>query len=447
MCARRRPSQREERGRALARARAVVTPPTCDVCVVGGGAAGLTAALAAAEAGARVVLVEASAEPGRTILATGNGRCNLTNLRLADALADDAPEVAAYRNRAFARAVMGADPLDAILGLFGRLGLDTLDEQGRVYPASLAAASVRSLLVGACERAGVLFACGRVACGLRRCDDGLLQVSWDDGARGGEIAARAVVCASGGAYTGARDAQGTLGDDLARLGLAWTMPAHVLCPLACEGVPAELDGRRARAELSLVRAGLVVAREAGELLFRGYGLSGIAVFDLSRVAHSGDRVAVDLLPRYDARGLVDHLRDLAGRGLGLADAAAGLMDPQVGSYLAERTSQVRTAESARQEFARLAKGWEFTVTGVADETHAQVTRGGLGVESLDPATLSVRDARAAGLYACGEAVDVDGPCGGYNLSWAWLSGLRAGSCAARHAMGSSTGGSNSPRRV
>ena len=417
----------------MARARAQRTPAACDVCVIGGGAAGLVAALAAARACARVVVLEAAPEPGRTILATGNGRCNLTNLGLAEALADETPAVAAFRNRGFAREAMGPEPLAAILALFARLGLDWTDEDGRVYPASLSAASVRTLLVDACERAGVLLACGRDVCGLRRQDDGALQLSWTEGEAVGQMRARAVVLSVGGAYTGARHAQPSLAHDLCRLGATSVPPQHVLCPLACDGVPARIDGRRVRATLSLLRDGELVAREAGELLFRSYGLSGIAVFDLSRVARAGDRIAVDLLGRYRADELPQLLRARAAQGLDLPTMAAGLMDPQVGALLAEAAAQGRAPDAALGAFARLAKGWEFPVTGVADASHAQVTRGGLRVDALDAATLGLRDVRGAGLYACGEAVDVDGPCGGYNLSWAWLSGARAGACAAASA--------------
>ena len=185
----------------------------------------------------------------------------------------------------------------------------------------------------------------------------------------------------------------------------------MLCALACEApagvTPADLDGRRAHVNARLLRDGSEVARGTGEVLFRSYGLSGIVVFDLSRTARPGDVIALDLTSGMDGA----RARALARAAGGLA----GLLDPVIASALGD---DVEAARDLR-----------FTVRGPAEPERAQVTRGGLLTAQFDQKTLEARG--LPGLFACGEALDVDGACGGFNLAWAWKSGLVAGTGAAR----------------
>ncbi|MBE5023777.1 NAD(P)/FAD-dependent oxidoreductase [Olsenella sp. DSM 107455] len=364
-------------------------PGRCDVCVVGGGAAGLAAAIAAAEAGASVVVLERAPECGRTILATGNGRCNLSNARLAWGRYNDPGFVEAVCGERF-----GADVLD----FFEGCGLAVAEEgDGRLYPLSRQASSVREVLLARAERAGAVLAPAREVTGVERGGDGW-RVTYG-GVGSGTVAARSVVLSVGG------------GEGLLRsLGLACTPFEPVLCSLACEA-PAgvsldELDGRRAHATARLLRDGAEVARETGEVLFRPYGISGIAVFDLSRSARPGDVVSLDLTCGLEA--------ERASRLFARAGGCAGLLDPVVARALGD---SLETARDLR-----------LVVLGPAEPERAQVTRGGLLTGQFDPATLGARD--LPGLFACGEALDVDGACGGFNLAWAWKSGLVAGSAAA-----------------
>ncbi|MBM6675446.1 NAD(P)/FAD-dependent oxidoreductase [Olsenella uli] len=390
----RRTSRSRAREEALAAAGAVRVPARCDVCVVGGGAAGLAAAIAAAGAGASVVVLEHAPECGRTILATGNGRCNFSNARLA---------WERYNDPAFVEAVCGPRFDEDVLGFFGECGLAWAEEEGgRLYPLSRQAASVRAVLLGRARRAGAVLAAAREVVGLAGEGDGW-RVSYA-GVSSGALTARSLVLAVGG------------GEELTRsLGLACAPYEPVLCPLACEspdGVSlAELDGRRAHVVARLLCDGAEVAREEGEVLFRGYGLSGIAVFDLSRVARAGDVIALDLTDGLDG----DRARRLAERAGGLA----GLLDPVIAEALGGSLE--------------LARDLRLVVRGPAEQERAQVTRGGLVTSQFDPATLMAR--AAPGLFACGEALDVDGACGGFNLAWAWKSGLVAGAAAGAAATG------------
>lgn len=410
---RRRPSRAQERERALSVAAAVDVSAGCDVCVVGGGAAGLAAAATAAEAGAHVVVLEAEAECGRTILATGNGRCNLANVDLAPAH---------YNNPAFVAEAMGDDPFETISGFFGECGLAFCEEDGRVYPLSRVAASVRNVLVGRCEAAGVTLAPARRVDAIARHGRRFLvrygEVFSGDDART-ISAASVIICVGGRAVSVTTE-----------MGIPSIATRPVLCPLACETSPlASLDGRRAHAGLRLLRGTREIACERGEVMLRGYGLTGIVVFDLSRHARPGDVIVCDLVPTISEADLAARLDAVSPRYAGEdgRHALDGFVDPAIGAAVVAAVSGNGNAPTPGA-LAHAAKHVEFVVRGPADVEHAQVMRGGLSTAAFDPRTLEARE--VPGLLACGEALDVDGPCGGYNLAWAWTSGIVAGRTAA-----------------
>ncbi len=535
-------SRARERERLLERAANTWLPERADVCVLGGGAAGLACAIAAAEAGARVVVLERDLECGRTILATGNGRCNFANADLSLAhynrpefvvgvmgesegdggaagasagkdvcegeaagscVAGSAGENVGFReaggtseNEAArvsagekeaeeegeaARASEAA--LQRILDFFSECGLAWAEEDGRLYPRSRQAASVRNVLLARAERAGVIFACGREVTGAERVElVDVVAAACENAAADGEAASEAcddkpVACVPAGesseacaavetdaaeanlpeaadieiaheawevSFTQTWDGEvSTLVADAVvfagggsshalagELGLPLVADEPVLCALAAQGpVPGmleALDGRRAHCVASLTRGGRVAHREAGEVLFRPYGVSGIVSFDLSRHARRGDMLELDLAPEVDAWE-VDKL--VASRS-GDAHALDGILDPAIAAELIKLAGGANFGGLAWR-VAPLVKGLPLRVTGKADEVRAQVTRGGISVEACDASTLELYG--NPGLFACGEALDVDGACGGYNLAWAWLSGITAGRAACAYA--------------
>lgn len=422
----RRPSRAQREAALVSASIAAAPSDETDVCVVGGGAAGLVAAIVAAEEGASVVVLEAELECGRSILATGNGRCNFSTVRL---------DPRRYNDPEFVRATFGQRPLDDVLGFFRDCGLRWSLEDDRLYPLSRQAASVRNVLLARARRAGVQLACGRRLVALEPRDDGWrlrFEARWDAGRRG-ELRAQTVVLATGGTNS---VGGGALTDDL---GLERRPLSPALCPVACEdSLLSLLDGRRAQVDLSLVRDDdlLPCWHERGELLFRDYGISGIVTFDLSRRARPGDWALVDLVPDHGA----SELRQIVGMDPepGCLD---GVLDPEVARLL-ERLTRERWDPGAPQLgpaprdddvdwLVHLTKQLPLRITGLVAQKGAQVCQGGLQNRQFDPQSL--RCETYPSLLACGEALDVDGDCGGLNLSWAWKSGLVAGRSAAEAA--------------
>ena len=394
------------------------------VAVVGGGAAGICAAIAAARAGAPVVLLEAGPRIGKPILATGNGRCNYTNTGIVGAGA-----AALYRNAEFVAPTLERYPCERVLRFFRELGLEPAADkpQGRVYPRTNMAASVVDVLRLELECLGVVELTEFKVASLETADDGTWAVTAADGRT---VHAGAVVLASGGAASLPQVA-----------GHRVVEPRPVLCALGTDTAPIKgLDGVRVdcRATLRDGTTDKVLSSEEGELLFRTYGVSGICIFNLSRFAKPGDRLCIDLVPELDESVLVNLLdaRKRRRPDLEVRRFLLGLFPRVVGLALLQRAGidpHVLGGGVDMKVVARAAKRFELEVTGPENIQNAQVTRGGLAVDGFDAMTLASRT--APGLFAAGEALDVDGPCGGYNLHWAWTSGLVAGQSAAAHLLG------------
>ena len=387
----------------IKQAQAFLVPNHIDVAILGGGAAGLCAAITAAEAlGAnkRVVVFEKALESGRTILATGGGRCNFTNADLS---------FENFSHPEFVQAVCkDKDTFRAdILAFFRSSGLAwATEDEGRMYPLTRQANSVQSLLLRRAQKAGVQFALGREVTSVKSQHNdftiGFQECFGDEKTH--KVQASSVVLATGGLAT----------TNLAEsLDLQTTSLRPGLCALSCTPQPpASLDGKRVRAHAALLRDGAVLKQESGELLFRSFGLSGIMIFNLSRTALPGDILEIDLLP---------HLTDEEVAAAIEAHTTDGLLDPQIAAYLSTHDSVEGTIAKAHKI--------AFTVTGTSTKVVPQVCVGGIPVEQVSTDTLEARS--IPGLFIAGEALDIDAQCGGFNLSWAWKSGMVAGLAAAK----------------
>lgn len=395
------------------------------VAIIGGGAAGLAAALEAARAGARVRVYEANDRVGKSILATGNGRCNFSN---------SDPRAGAYRNVAFVERAFDQADAEGLttLGLFEGLGLAWREEsQGRLYPATNKATTVLDVLRAGLAGWGVQERCGMR---VRRFDraEGRWEIAFEDGSTD---RVDAMVIAVGG----------RIAPSLVPAGHPFATPQATLGPLRTKVDRIKgLNNVRVRCAIELVREGEALAREVGEVLFRDYGVSGIAVFNLSRYAREGDVLRLDLLDGLsdlaptrllaERARLVGSLR-APGGSLTALDVTEGLLLPSI-ARCALKAAQVKPDgawdDGVAAQAGRALSRFELDVLGIGDARQCQVHRGGLAVEAFDPRTMESRNAK--GLFAAGEALDVDAACGGFNLHWAWVSGMLAGRHAAKEGM-------------
>lgn len=413
-----------------------------DIVVIGGGAAGLVASICAAwkcqslHLPAHIALFEAQDRVGRSILATGNGRCNFSNAHISSDVYWNASFVqevfSALENSAFWKPLCEKDhpaAQNAVLALLSCLGLCWREEaQGRLFPVTGKASTVLDVLRTSAAALGVQECCNKRVLSVEapRALGKPYTLRMADGAFG---RAHVVVCAVGGSV-----AREFLPKDVPYI------PEHsLLGPLKTEtSIVRTLDNIRIRCGAALEHNGERVAYERGEVLFRKYGLSGIAIFNLSRFAQPGDIVSLDVCPALEESELEAHLSKRAAMFQALYDKEASCQDvlrgvvlPLVAAALLKTSDLACDALASPDNMKRLSsvmKHFDVVVEGVGDSKQCQVHRGGFCCENFVAATLESK--QYAGLFAAGEMLDVDAPCGGYNLHWAWASGAVAGMSAA-----------------
>ena len=411
------------------------------IVILGGGAAGMAAALAAAQAApagaVRVTVLDRNPRCGKKLLATGNGRCNLGNTGIAPAcyFTADPKALAPLLN-----AVNTAAPLEwfRALGLYIRT-----DEAGRVYPYSNQAADVLALLEGHMARLGVEVRTGCTVNTLSQNRNGY-AVLFDSADRSNEtLHADAVICAMGG-EAGPQFGTDGFGTRFAAQCGGRVEPLYpCLTALQCAKPRKALAGIRAKAAASLLDGARVLACENGEVQFTDYGLSGICIMQLSGLLAPGrgpkaPAVELDLFPAVDETALASlfaaHAAQTAGGSA--ADFWLGLLNQKLGrtvwsaAGLQDSDAPAVLTAAQWQKLAHTAKHWRFEGLTPCSWKQAQTTGGGLALREVDQ---HFQFKGCPGLYFVGETLDCAGSCGGFNLHWAFGSGLVAGRSAAGHA--------------
>lgn len=399
-----------------------------NIAIIGGGASGMAAALAALENPQNhVTIFERQSRLGKKLMATGNGRCNLSNT---------GPLAGRYHGDAdFAAVALRRFSAGRCLEWFGSLGLLTVTEpSGRVYPVSDAAGSVLDVLRFALEARGAETLCSselRYAAWTGR--DFVLH------AADGEYRADRLIIACGGA-AGSRVGGGMDGYRLlAAFGHESTELHSALVQLKTDNTwTRSLKGVRCPAAVYLDSGGELLAESRGEVQFTDYGVSGPAIFDVSRAASlapEGSELHLDLLPEQDLAEVQDYLHNKIAEypNLKAENLLTGAVHNSLGRTLVRRAgiggeARLWSLEPAQAEnLAALVKDFVLPLQGTLGFDAAQVTAGGVKTEGFDPVTMESR--YVPGLYACGEVLNVDGDCGGFNLQWAWASGRAAGLAA------------------
>ena len=399
-----------------------------DTVVVGGGAAGLMAALAAADAGQSVVVLEANERLGRKILISGNGRCNITNT------AGD--ELSHYHgaNPRFIGSVLKQLPVEETLSLFADLGIATKQEKrGRLFPMSDQAGSVVDVLRDRVEYLG-----GTIVTEARvdhiECDDGYVLGCAD----GRSWRSTKVIMASGGLSVP------KLGADDSGLKLVQHL-GHTCTPLYPGLVALNSDNSQVRrmqglkvwAQVSAPLSSGRIVVDTDDLLFAKYGVSGFTILNLSArlveaLCRGPVELSVNVMPGHSAEEVSELLKFRWERNphRSLELSFAGLLTskltrPLLDGHGFDREEKVqRVSKAQRWKLAQLLTDWRIVVTGPRPFEYAEVTIGGISSAAIAPQ--SMESYVSPGLYLAGEMVDVHGDLGGYNFQWAWASGWVAG---------------------
>ena len=387
------------------------------VVIIGGGASGMMAAIQAARTGAAVTLLEHNEKPGKKILATGNGRCNLTNL---------VQEPSRYRSSQpdFPWKIITQYPLEDTLAFFSELGIYTKDRNGWVYQYSDQAAGVAQVLELEARHQKVKIKTTEEVTDILR-EDGQYLVktaTW-------QYPCDSVIISCGSSASNV-EGSSTTGYELAeKLGHMVVKPLPSLCGIrGKDNYYAKWAGSRMDGRITLEIDGETVGEEQGEILFTEYGISGIGVFQLSRYAVRGTdegKIAtyhLDLMPQLTKEELVKLLldRQQAGSYKNPQELLIGLLPRKMIDVLVKKTYEP-------EKIAERLKDWQVPVKGAYALQQAQICSGG-----VDPLELTeqLESRLHPSIYFTGEVIDVDGPCGGYNLQWAWSSGAVAGRAAA-----------------
>ncbi len=399
-----------------------------DIIVVGGGASGMAAAITAAQGGANVLLIEKLDTCGKKLLATGNGRCNFTNVYQGSEC---------YRgdNAEFVCEALSHFTQEDTLRWFEEMGVLSMQREGYYYPASGQAASVRNALLRQLEQYNVMIHTGEQVKSVRRTKDG-----YEVRTLRGSYAAAQVILSAGGS---AAPVHGTNGDGYYMaelLGLSVISPLPALTSLVLKGdFMKGWTGVRVRGHVTLYGTGdRILAEDGGELQMVDYGISGIPVFQISRFAArelaDGGRpyLRMDIAEERsvdDLKRLLEKRRQKSPQWTDL-DVLEGMIHRKLAEVLMRSMGLEpgrKMGQWTEQETDRLAermKNWKLGIRDVSGFEKAQVTCGGIDTSQVDAQTMEVKG--YPGLYVTGELLDVDGMCGGYNLQWAWTSGIIAG---------------------
>ena len=399
-----------------------------DTAVLGGGAAGLVAAISAASEGQKVILFEKGDKLGKKILISGNGRCNLTN-RTAD-------DVGHYHGAppSFIKRVLNHLSLDQTLSFFSDLGIEVHEEKrGRLFPKSNQAQSVVDVLADKMEQLGVKVCLHTEICALDPGKYFKLETT-----EGQVYQAVRVIIASGGVSAGKMGADGKGMQMAANLGHEITDLKPGLVALESkEKYLRTMQGVKVVAEVQPEIPGKNRVMDCDDLLIASYGVSGFTILSLSArvVPHLTDgpvNLRVNLFPGQNMQSVSDLLgrRWAKNPHRSLEMSFSGLLNRKLvrsllkhGSFNGEQVVE-KISDKTRDDIANLLTGWSIPVYRPRDFEYAEVTIGGIKTGAINPDTLE--SYIIPGLYFAGEMLEVYGDLGGFNFQWAWASGMLAG---------------------
>lgn len=391
-----------------------------DVIVIGGGASGLVAAIEAGKQFDNVALLEKENRTGKKILATGNGKCNLTN---KNASVKDYSGSLCYG----AKRLFSEYSPRYIVEYFENMGLVTYaDEFGRVYPKCNQSSAVLDTLRNNLRLNDIdEFTDKKVT-------DIIVEENFRIVTNDGEFFSKRIIIACGGKSSPNLGSDGSMFRVIEKLGHSFTEIAPALCPINVKSdIIKSLKGVRAKGKVSVLSKGKVVKSDFGEIQFTENSISGICAFNLSGLNY--DTVRVSLLPDMSNNEIINMLKNRREilKDLTVDNFLLSIFNSKLSVALLKKSNinsfNRRCADISNKEIEDLAhniNNLDFKATGKNDYGRSQVTKGGIPANEINIETME--SLYIPNLYFCGEVLDIDGICGGYNLQFAFASGIKAG---------------------
>lgn len=425
------------------------------IAVIGAGASGMMAAIQAAGKGAEVTCFEQKEKIGKKIYATGNGHCNFSNQKMLDPTFQIKDGFYTKEPSKVEQALQRVG-VRKICTFFEQEGMLIRSREGYLYPYSGQAGTVVELLTRKLKQVNATIFCDVQVLAVKKRPDGRFQLVFQPGENCDKKNLRnhtlfdRVILAGGG------KAAPALGSDGSGFTLAAGLGHHVtgcrpsLCGVKCEGIFfSEWAGIRTAATVRVLSMGRteILAENTGEVQLTDYGISGIPTFQVSHVIgehlnslhntesvkENGVPLELDFLPdfteEYLQQQLQTRLRNTVTESLTLADLFMGMVNRKLLACILKQKGlqwEQRISFPDATALLQTLKHFPVNATGLNDFTQAQVTAGGVPLEEIDQ---NFQSLKVPGFFLCGELLDVDGICGGYNLQWAWTSGWIAGESA------------------
>ena len=402
-----------------------------DVIVVGGGAAGIIAAITAARNNAGVLILEHMEDIGKKILSTGNGKCNYTNSKQGvEWYYGDDP--------AFVLPVFAQFGFQETLSLFEELGIRSKEKNGYYYPASEQATAILDVLKMELRRLNVEILC---SVGIRNIQQDEKGFAFET--KSGTFYSRSCVLATGGQAAKKTGSDGSGFLYIERLGHSIIDVVPALVPLqGKQPFFKDIAGIRAEISIKLYVNRQLISTENGELQLTDYGISGIPVFQLSRIAAKALSekkevyVLLNFTPSMNETELFELLKSrYAKNDKTSVEALIGMYQSKLIpiflklANITDTISADKVTETQLKKLANVICNFRVDIIGTKKFDFAQTTAGGVATREIVNDTLESK--LIPGLYFAGEVIDIDGKCGGYNLQWAWSSGYVAGHSAAK----------------
>ena len=402
---------------------------TTEIAIIGGGAAGFVAAITAAKSGKKVVILERKERVLKKVLVTGNGRCNMTNVKA---------DITHYfgKNIDLIENILNSFTPKDTMEFFNELGIICNEEErGKVYPLSGQAASIVDALRFEAEKLGIVT---ETEFYVRKVEkDGFKFKIYSEDKR--KIEANRVILATGGQSYPELGSNGSGYEIAKELGHSVTKLSPSIVQLKTEKYQVKgLQGIKLDTAVTAYGDNKKICTYNGELLFTDYGISGNVVFNISFVMplYKNVEFEIDFMKKFDYNELYDILKkrkEILGH-LTMEQYFNGMINKKLGQFLAKMSGIEKLSKPVNtlsddeiRNLCNVLKKYRINVLETTGFKNAQVTAGGVPLDEINTETLESK--KVKGLYFAGEVLDVYGECGGYNLQWAWASGHKAGESA------------------